>query len=77
MLTEAWRILRLRGQPALMCLVCDTVSFHLEDVQQKYCSACNLFLDEVPDTFRRPPRAVRNLPGWQVDLSEPGEASVG
>jgi len=66
MIGEAYRIYRLRGRPHLLCLVCDTFSMHPEDVMQKYCHACGIFLDDLPESFRRPPRTVRNVPGWTV-----------
>ena len=39
---------------------------HMEDVQQFYCPFCNLFLQDLPESFRRPSRNVRNMPGWRV-----------
>jgi len=66
MITEAYRILRIRGKVAILCLSCDTLSFEWNDVLHRYCYACNIFLDELPDDYRRPPRTQRNLPGWQA-----------
>ena len=67
MITEPWRVLRLRGIPYLLCLVCDQLSCHMEDVNLHQCSYCGIFLQELPEDFRRPGRQVRNMPGWQVE----------
>ena len=67
MIREAYVIMRLRGCPAILCLVCENVSFHLEDVNMHFCSECNLYLEDLPEAFRRPPRQVRQMPGWQVE----------
>jgi predicted RNA-binding Zn-ribbon protein involved in translation (DUF1610 family) len=66
MITEPWRILRIRGLPCLLCLLCDSLSMHLEDVQQFYCPQCGIFLLDLPENFRRPSRNVRNIPGWRA-----------
>jgi hypothetical protein len=66
MIREAFLLLRLRGQAALVCLLCEHISYHLEDVTQRYCHACNTYLDEVPETYRRPPRQARSNPGWKA-----------
>jgi hypothetical protein len=52
-ITPAFRLLVLRGQLHLLCLLCDTFSCHPEDVSQRYCWRCNQFLDELPEDYRR------------------------
>ncbi len=76
MIREAFLIVRLRGHAALICLLCDQISYHTEDVTQRYCGACGTFLDEVPELYRRPPRAARAYPGWQSWPSRRGYGSV-
>lgn len=67
MICEAYRVFRWRGRPLLVCLVCDNFTTYPEDIMHYYCPFCNLFLAELPDDYRRPPRTTRNLPGWQGD----------
>ncbi len=76
MIREAFVILRQRGQAALLCLLCEQLSYHAEDVTQRYCGACGTFLDEIPDLYRRPPRAARAYPGWQSWPSRRGYGRV-
>lgn len=66
MITEAYRVLRIRGIPTLLCLVCDSWSTHPQDILHKYCWNCNLFIGELDENYRRPPRTTRNLPGWHA-----------
>lgn len=60
--TKAYRILRYRDFPCLLCLVCGRVSHHRTDIEQKYCGRCNLFLDDLPVDY----------PGPQTDGRSPG-----
>lgn len=53
MITPAFRLLLLRGEVHLLCLLCDAFSMHPEDVAQRYCFRCNVFLDELPEDYRR------------------------
>ncbi len=76
MIREAFLVIRLRGHAALICLLCDQISYHPEDVTQRYCGACGTFLDEVPELYRRPPRAARAFPGWLAWPSRRGYGSV-
>ncbi len=76
MIREAFLVIRLRGHAALICLLCDQISYHTEDVTMRYCGACNVHLDEVPDTYRRPPKAARAFPGWQSWPSRRGYGRV-
>ncbi len=66
MITEAYRIVRIRNTPTLLCLLCDSFSTYIEDVMQRHCLHCGTFLDEIPENYRRPPRTVRNIPGWHA-----------
>lgn|SRR5574341_913304 len=54
MMTHAYRVLALQGQPALLCLLCDRVSYHPEDIAQCYCGWCHVFLKTVPMFYRLP-----------------------
>jgi hypothetical protein len=51
MITDAYRILTLAGEPALLCLLCNRVSFHPQDIDFTYCAACHAWLDRVPKTY--------------------------
>ncbi len=51
MLTPAFRILHSRDFPCLLCLVCNRISHHPTDVELRFCSACRLFLEDLPDDF--------------------------
>ena len=53
MITPAFRIIQLRGQLTLFCLLCNQFSADPEDVTQRYCLYCGKFLDEVPEDYRR------------------------
>ena len=66
MITPAWRILRYRDFPCLLCLVCNRISHHPNDVRHRYCSACNLFLEEVPE-FWRSDNVEGQAPGWLLE----------
>lgn len=65
MIREAYAVVRLNGQAQLLCLLCEHFSCSPEHVTQRYCPYCAVFLDEVPETWRRPPRHARLNPGWK------------
>jgi len=46
MITQAYRILQSDGTPALLCLRCDRISYHPEDIAHRYCGHCHCFLAE-------------------------------
>jgi len=52
LITPAFRIIHLRGQLTLFCLLCNQFSTDPEDVMQRYCLFCGKFLDEVPEDYR-------------------------
>ena len=37
MITDTYRVLTLQGQSVLLCLLCNRVSYHLDDITQRYC----------------------------------------
>jgi hypothetical protein len=51
MITDAYRLLTLAGEPALLCLLCNAVSFHPQDIDFTYCAACHVWLERVPRTY--------------------------
>ena len=53
MITKPYRILRLRDTEVLLCLVCDRWSANLNDLAYTYCGYCHVFLDELPEHYRR------------------------
>jgi hypothetical protein len=50
-ITDAYRILTLAGEPALLCLLCNGVSFHRQDIDFAYCAVCHVYLERVPRTY--------------------------
>lgn len=48
MLTRAYRILRYRDFPCILCLVCNRISHNPNDVRHRYCHGCHVFLDDLP-----------------------------
>jgi hypothetical protein len=52
LITPAFRILRYREYPCLLCLVCNRISHNPQDVRERYCGACQLFLADLPETLR-------------------------
>lgn len=48
MLTPAYRILWYRDFPCLLCLVCNHLSHHANDVREVYCGHCHIFLRDLP-----------------------------
>lgn len=66
MIREAFAVVRLNGQAQLLCLLCEQFTAHHEHVTQRYCPYCAVFLDEVPEAWRRPPRHARLNPGWKT-----------
>lgn len=54
MITKAWRIIERTHTPALLCLLCDRLSYNPNDIKEHYCGACHAFLDDVPRDFIRP-----------------------
>lgn len=55
MITPAFRILRYRDIECILCLVCNRISFHSEDVRRRFCGACNLFLADLPMDYEGDP----------------------
>lgn len=54
MITPAYRVLHYRDFPCLLCLVCNRISYNPYDLRERYCSACQQFLDDIPEDFRQP-----------------------
>ena len=54
MVTLPWRIIRIQGQKALFCLLCDKYSFNPNDIALRYCGYCGVWLATVPDHWQRP-----------------------
>ena len=54
MITPAYRVLYFRDFPCILCLVCNRISSNLNDVRHRYCGACHLFLNDLPEDFRQP-----------------------
>jgi hypothetical protein len=51
--TKAWRLLRLAGHQALLCLLCDKYSFNPNDIQERYCGYCHTYLQDIALDFQR------------------------
>ena len=51
MITPAFRILRYRDWPCLLCLVCNRISHNPNDVKAHYCGHCSLWLDDLPENY--------------------------
>jgi hypothetical protein len=51
MITHAYRLLTIGGASGLLCLLCDRFSAHPDDIAHRYCSACHVFLADVPATY--------------------------
>ena len=53
MITPAYRIMAHAnsGYEALLCLVCNRISWNPNDVKQRYCGACHQCLDDVPADY--------------------------
>lgn len=54
MITPAFRILRYRDFPCILCLVCNRISHLPNDVTYRYCNHCHLFLADVPMDMEQP-----------------------
>jgi len=54
MITPAFRILRYRDFPCILCLVCNRISYNVYDIQHRFCGACNLYLADLPEDLRQP-----------------------
>lgn len=72
MITPAYRVLRYRDFPCLLCLMCNRISNNPNDVTHHYCGHCHVFLDELPELLRQE-KAEGQAPGLLVE----GEASGG
>jgi hypothetical protein len=53
MLTPPYRILHYRGYRCLLCLACNRMSWHPNDIRQKYCGYCQVFLNDLPEMLRQ------------------------
>lgn len=60
MITRPYRLLMLQGTRVLFCLVCDTYSANAHDIAHHYCGRCHLWLDDLPEDYRRPRDNLRN-----------------
>jgi hypothetical protein len=69
MITPAYRILRYRDVPCLLCLRCNRISHNPNDVQHHYCGACHLFLDDLPMDYEQLTTAGRS-PGLLLEGSD-------
>jgi hypothetical protein len=54
MITPAYRILHYRDYPCILCLMCNRISCNLNDIRHRYCGACHLFLNDLPEDLRQP-----------------------
>jgi hypothetical protein len=54
MITPAYRVLHYRREPCILCLVCNRISYNPNDIKHRYCGACHLFLNDLPEDFRQP-----------------------
>lgn len=54
MITPAYRILRYRDFPCILCLVCNRISHNHNDITHHFCGACKLYLDDLPEDVRQP-----------------------
>lgn len=60
MLTHAYRLLRIHpgtqgvvhAQPALLCLLCDRLSFSAWDITHRWCVRCRQYLEQVPLAYQ-------------------------
>ena len=59
MITHAYRVITVRGEQALLCLRCDRLSFNLHDITFHYCGHCHMWLDDLPEDYRRPSAQFR------------------
>jgi hypothetical protein len=50
-ITPAYRILRYRASPCILCLACNRISHNPNDIAQHYCGVCG-FLDDLPELLR-------------------------
>jgi hypothetical protein len=69
MLTPAFRILHDRDSPCLLCLVCNRISYNPNDIRERYCGGCHLFLTDVPMDLAQP-----NTEGFRPGLLLEGAA---
>ena len=53
MITHAWRIIPIRGERVLLCLLCDHYSWNPHDIANLHCGFCHEWLDNVPEHFSR------------------------
>lgn len=45
---DAYSIVYLRsGEVGFHCFNCDRTSFHPDDVKEKYCACCHMFIEDV------------------------------
>ena len=64
MITRAYRIITILREKAILCLLCDRLSYNPNDIQHHYCGHCKVVLDQVPEDYRRPASsAVYREPG--------------
>ena len=45
------------GDPGIFCETCSRVSYHPQDIAQKYCGCCHRFHEDVKGHARRPATA--------------------
>jgi len=48
-MSETYRLVRHMGSRCLLCLRCNRISFNPNDVQQRYCGHCHVFLEDGYD----------------------------
>jgi hypothetical protein len=46
---ETWGVIAVDGVPAIRCALCGRTSEHPQDVANRYCARCHLFLDMVDE----------------------------
>ena len=72
MITRAYRIITVSGQKALLCLICDGLSYNPNDIAHNYCGHCHVFLDRLPESYRRlSPSSGRLSPSSGLDEPVP------
>ena len=72
MITPAYRVLHYRDYPCILCLVCNRISFNPNDIKHRYCGACHLFLNDLPEAFRQP-NTAGGRPGLRLTGAEGDE----
>jgi hypothetical protein len=52
MMTPPFRIFHDKGHDGILCLVCCRLSWNANDVKNRYCAHCGVFLADLPPLLR-------------------------